>query len=433
MKIKNIAFVSSLTLLFAISCGYDQPYFNPQRFDDLIEKEQEPCIEEEEEPVVVPDVDPTDASKWELVWSDEFDYHDALLDNKWIVQNSDVNTTIACGRWRENCLVSDGTLKLMNKGPKAGYPSPYTSGNVWTKDKFEYGYFECRYRYAGAHVTNNSFWIMSTGNPQNFEIDINEGHYPNEVATNTINHSSNPQVRTPKDHYMGVSHAYSYKMKVSPVTTKIRFSAVNRGKKFHIPEFRIYNVNAAGYPDPASNSADTDIVGLINYAKTATITSSGSYSGYSHNALVDGNTSVHWIPQEDGDKWVEFSWDSPHKIGCIQFLNGWLSGGDWIELLPDFKLEYYNGTEWKPLKVFDAEESVNFATDYHIYSVDWNANEIIYYFDRKEIRHIPNVFCPGMAPVWLSEAILPWRGDLIDSEIIGTQMEVDYVRIYKHK
>ena len=52
-------------------------------------------------------------------------------------------------RWRENASVSNGTLKLLNKKEKRG-GNDWTSGNIWTKEKFQYGYFECRYRYAAA-------------------------------------------------------------------------------------------------------------------------------------------------------------------------------------------------------------------------------------------------------------------------------------------
>lgn len=49
--------------------------------------------------------------------------------------------------------------------------------------------FECRYRYAPATGTNNSFWIMTRSRPvQWFEIAINEGHFPNEVNGMRVPH-----------------------------------------------------------------------------------------------------------------------------------------------------------------------------------------------------------------------------------------------------
>ena len=73
--------------------------------------------------------------------------------------------------------VADGFLYLNNKKENKG-GKQWTSGSIWTKKKFKYGRFECRYKYANATGVNNSFWIFL----QNvFEIDINEGKYPNNI------------------------------------------------------------------------------------------------------------------------------------------------------------------------------------------------------------------------------------------------------------
>ena len=125
----------------------------------------------------------------QLVWSDDFNYPDAKLDNDWIAQNGS-NTHILCSRWRENAVVDNGILHLNNKKENRG-GQEWTSASIWTKEQYQYGYFECRYKYADATGTNNSFWMMTTGiNPtagKKFEIDINEGHFPFEMATNIHN------------------------------------------------------------------------------------------------------------------------------------------------------------------------------------------------------------------------------------------------------
>lgn len=129
--------------------------------------------------------------EYQLVWSDDFDYPNAQLDASWIPQNGP-NTHILGSRWRENAVVENGLLYLKNKKENRG-GQEWTSGSIWTKEQFLYGYFECRYKYAAATGTNNSFWMMTTGiTPivgKNFEIDINEGHYPSEMATNIHNWS----------------------------------------------------------------------------------------------------------------------------------------------------------------------------------------------------------------------------------------------------
>ncbi len=44
-----------------------------------------------------------------------------------------------------------------------------------------YGYWEARMRYAGAPGLNNAFWTRPPGKDSDFEIDFNEGHWPNAV------------------------------------------------------------------------------------------------------------------------------------------------------------------------------------------------------------------------------------------------------------
>lgn len=231
---------------------------------------------------------PEENEKWELVWSDEFDYPDAELDQKWESQNGP-SGHILCSRWRENAVVSNGTLKLINRKENRG-GQEWTSGNIWTKEQFQYGYFECRYRYAAAEGTNNSFWLMMRGiqptSGKLFEIDINEGHFPNSVNTNIHNWSDVTEVNGKKTH-----------------------PSASKGFKF---------------------------------------------------------------------------------------------------------------------------ENVDLAKDFHTYGLEWSKEELVFYFDGKEIRREKNQFCHSPAPVWLSLAIIPWAGKITDA-IDKTQMEVDYVRIYQHR
>lgn len=134
------------------------------------------------------------SSVGKLIWQDDFDYPDAQLEDNWNAQNGP-SGHILCSRWRENALVQDGTLRLINKKEKRG-GQDWTSASLTSKREFQYGYFECRYRYANATGTNNSFWLMSRGkfepmrpDAKRFEIDINEGHFPSEINMNIHNWS----------------------------------------------------------------------------------------------------------------------------------------------------------------------------------------------------------------------------------------------------
>ena len=135
---------------------------------------------------------PGGPDKWELVWSDEFDGPDAELERKWKSQNGP-SGHILSSRWRENAGVTNDFLRLVARKEKRG-GQDWTTGSIWTREMFQYGYFECRYRYAAAEGLNNSFWLMPTGTNniatgKLFEIDVNEGHYPNKISNNIHNHS----------------------------------------------------------------------------------------------------------------------------------------------------------------------------------------------------------------------------------------------------
>lgn len=104
----------------------------------------------------------------------------------WIAQNGP-STHILSGRYPENLVIDNGILSILYKKEKRNNQE-WTSGSMQTKKKFLYGYYECRYKYAGAKGTNNSFWLMTdpayTEGGKTWELDINEGGYPNLVNTN---------------------------------------------------------------------------------------------------------------------------------------------------------------------------------------------------------------------------------------------------------
>ena len=219
-----------------------------------------------------------------LVWADEFDYENAKLEEKWVAENASPGH-ILCSRWRENAVVSNGVLRLNNRKESRGGKA-WTSASIWSKTRFKYGYFECRYRYAAATGTNNSFWFMTMPHvaDEGIEIDVNEGHYPSKINTNI--------------------HDY--------------------GK-----------------------------VTVVNGAKRHATSS----------------------------------------------------------------------------KAFELGGSVDLSKDFHVYGLKWTAEELVFYFDGKEIRREKNEACHSACALFLSEAIFKWAGPVGDA-IDGTFMEVDYVRAY---
>lgn len=422
------------SILFFTGCSYEQPEYNPVH-NEIYEEDKgnEDDNNNEEE-------DDIDLFEWNLVWSEEFDDYKLedqvenrkLLKNKWNIQNSPSNH-ILCGRYEENVEISNGTLKLINKKEKRN-GQDWTSGNIWTKEKFQYGYYECRYRYAAATATNNSFWLMSEGTIEpekgyRFEIDINEGHYPNEVNTN-IHKWSGTHTSNSKSFVFGIQPGYSFQLEIPVFAKKIRFSSNNQSH-FHLKEFRIFNV-ASSYPDPLIANW-TDNNGIINYASSAKVTASGIYeSKYPASNAVDNNISTGWVTQTDGEKWIEFELTEARTIGCLQFVNGYQSGDKWTGMIKDYKIQYEKDGKWVDIVNKDASNDIDFSNNYHTYGLEWTEDEIIFYFDRKEIRREKNEFCKSKVPIWLSLAIIAWAGQVTDA-IDGTQMEVDYVRVYERK
>lgn len=186
--------------------------------------------------------------EWYLAWNDEFDYPDSQLEEKWISQNGASWGVVLCSRWRENAIVKDSILELVARKESRG-GQDWTAGSIWTKERFGYGYYECRYKYAGATGTNNSFWTWTRQNLEEgqkaFELDVNEGHYPNIVNTN-IHYKSDkdedgnwPQF-TQRFALGGIvpQPAYTHVFDTPVTAGKIRFSSTH-GAHFHIGEFRI--------------------------------------------------------------------------------------------------------------------------------------------------------------------------------------------------
>lgn len=414
-------------------------------YEDLVNAWDKELLKEGQSSLIVENA--FDYSQWDLKWEDNFDYKNSDLDNEWLSANYS-SKNLYCSRWRENAVIRNGELHLDIRKEKRG-GQDWTAGSVWTKKKFKYGYFECRYKYAGGEATNNSFWLMTQPRKQPeegaiFEIDINEGHYPNEISTNVHNWSDiTVNAKGRKTHpsfnkmfFFGTKPTYSIQLELPIQTQKIRFIS-KQPSKFNIGEFRIYNVLESGvYPEVLSKTADTDVKGLINYATASNVqikASGTSNPKGSVKKLVDGNPFSSWSTQKEGDKWVEFAWDKPVKVGCIQFTNGWRDKNkNWRNLIHEYKVQYLKDGEWRDISVLDAAETNDFSKEFHTYGLEWNEKELIFYFDGKELRRSKNDFCYSETPIWLSLALIKWHGTLTD-DLDGKSMKVDYVKYYQEK
>ncbi len=131
---------------------------------------------------------PPKNTDWVLTFQDEFS-GDSL---DWGIWRSEATypSHILSSRWPENVSMKDGNLYLNTKKEKVG-GAEWTSASVWVRPEYfrqSYGYFEARYKYASASGLNNAFWIttqfLSLPREKHYELDINEGHFPNEINTN---------------------------------------------------------------------------------------------------------------------------------------------------------------------------------------------------------------------------------------------------------
>jgi len=134
--------------------------------------------------------EPPKHKKWVLTFQDEFSGQ-KLDESKWSVENASPGH-IMSSRWADNILVDGGVCRILTKKQKRG-SKEWTTGYLWTKHFAQkYGYYEARYKIGTSAGLNNAFWLMTNGkssDPIHFEIDINEGKYPDIVSTNLHNWS----------------------------------------------------------------------------------------------------------------------------------------------------------------------------------------------------------------------------------------------------
>ena len=124
---------------------------------------------------------PASAAKdgWKLTFSDEFEGQQ-VDSNKWIIKDQKE-------RLAKNVALSAGSLRLVTRRHEQEWTSAWLSTRTFRQ---KYGWFECRFRIAGASGLNNAFWLNTSperlaqkdANLARFEIDIVEAHYPHDVS-----------------------------------------------------------------------------------------------------------------------------------------------------------------------------------------------------------------------------------------------------------
>ena len=208
---------------------------------------------------------PTD-KEWVLTFNDEFNG----TEPDWSVWQSDASAPghILSSRWPENVEVHDGAMHLVvRREEREG--KFWTSGSVWVRTNVfhqKYGYWEARYKYTASPGINNAFWtIYPVSGTGLFELDINEGHYPNKVNTNY--HTTVTGER--KQHSQGYTSPYdlsadyhTYALEWTPEKLIFYFD----GKKLREQE----NYNANALQSPYLSTAVLNWAGAITDAADGT-------------------------------------------------------------------------------------------------------------------------------------------------------------------
>jgi len=88
-----------------------------------------------------------------------------------------------------------------------------------------------------------------------------------------------------------------------------------------------------------------------------------------------------------------------------------------------------NGTQDGSLLGYRTGE--NLADDFHVLGMEWNEKELIFYFDGREIRRLPNIDAHRPIAVWFSTYVADWCGGKATRSIDGTFMEIDWVRVWQ--
>jgi beta-glucanase (GH16 family) len=121
---------------------------------------------------------------WKLTFQDDFNATE-INRSVWSVSNKQTWGKLLSIRMTGNVVQENGLLRLITRKENVG-GKEWTTGMIGTANNFRqaYGYWEARMRYASAPGLNNAFWTNPGRDPHGkpgWEIDINEGHWPNTI------------------------------------------------------------------------------------------------------------------------------------------------------------------------------------------------------------------------------------------------------------
>ena len=128
------------------------------------------------------------SGRWVMTFDEECDGH-TIDTAKWVSDRTDPAAVaqskqgLLSIRLPENVVVHDGICHLNVKKRESIRGISWTTAGMGTRIFHqEFGYYEARMRYGSASGLNNAFWLdAANSHTVHYEIDINEGHFPNSV------------------------------------------------------------------------------------------------------------------------------------------------------------------------------------------------------------------------------------------------------------
>lgn len=101
----------------------------------------------------------------------------AELQSQWLLQSDDNWSLMAC-RQPHSVVATPTGLQLRTQAAVGKCHAKWSTGFLISKSTYSYGLFEASIQAADISGLNNAFWLVSVGN---FEIDIAEIHFPNDL------------------------------------------------------------------------------------------------------------------------------------------------------------------------------------------------------------------------------------------------------------
>lgn len=232
------------------------------------------------------------AQKYNLIWSDEFNYSGLPDTTKWInevgfIRNRELQfyTKHRLG----NSIVTNGNLLIIGK-KETFKNAEYTSASINTLGKFSfrYGKAEARIKLPVGQGMWPAFWMMgdnrpAVGWPKCGEIDVME-HINNELKTYGTGHwDKNGHVQSGGTTFADVTKWHIYSVEWNPDSIRWfldgkRFWGVNikngenDTKEFHEPFYLLLNLAIGGNwpknPDATTMFPDTMYVDYVRVYQT---------------------------------------------------------------------------------------------------------------------------------------------------------------------